>query len=164
MKDSDSQLIAFKFYYAFELFYRKATLQRSRPTPQQIQYQARVPMGWGGSLQWIRDETIRNAGKQSSYAVPSLQMELWGHVREIFQAEELAFGAMEVRMQRTLERSLRHTKESVVVALGYNPKGLSKRLLHRIPTLGVPFLTRKEDLVVYWELATLIASPARSAS
>lgn len=78
MKDSDSQLITFKFYNAFELlfYYRKTTLQRSRTTPQQIQYQARVPMGWSGSLQWIRDETIRNAGKQSGYADPSLQMEL----------------------------------------------------------------------------------------
>ena len=76
MKDSDSQLITFKFYYLFEFFYRKTTLQRSRPTPQQIQYQTRVPMGWSGSLQWIRDETIRNAGKQSGYADPSLQMEL----------------------------------------------------------------------------------------
>ena len=34
-----SQLITFKFYYAFELFYRKTTLQRSCPAPQQIQYQ-----------------------------------------------------------------------------------------------------------------------------
>ncbi|XP_067050888.1 BUD13 homolog isoform X2 [Acropora muricata] len=54
----------------------KTTVRRSRPAPQQIQYQARVLMGWSGLLQWIRDETIRNAGKQSGYADPSLQMEL----------------------------------------------------------------------------------------
>lgn len=69
-------------------------------------------------------------------------------MRGIFKAEELAFGAMEVRIQRTLERSLRHAKESLVVALGHNPNGLSKRLLHKIPTLGVPLLN-KERVIVY---------------
>lgn len=68
-------------------------------------------------------------------------------MREIFQAEELAFGAMEVRIQRTVERSFRHAKESLVVALGYNPNGLSKRLLHHT---WCSFFnqSRKEELVV----------------
>ena len=118
-------------------------------------------MGWSGSLQWIRDETIRNAGKQSGYADPSLQMELWGHVREIFQAEELAFDAVEVRIQRTLERSLRHAKESLVVALGHNPNGLSKRLLHRIPTLGVPLFNKERGPHCLLRTRDLIARPVQ---
>ena len=64
-------------------------------------------------------------------------------MREIFQAEEVAFDAVEVRIQRTLERSLMRAKESLVVALGHNPNGLSKRLLHRIPTLGVPLFNKE---------------------
>lgn len=80
-------------------------------------------------------------------------------MREIFQAEELAFGVMEVRIQRTLERSLRHAKESLVVALGHNPNGLSKRLLHRI--LGVPLFNKERGPHCLLRTRDLIARPVQ---
>ena len=82
-------------------------------------------------------------------------------MREIFQAEELAFDAVEVRIQRTLERSLRHAKESLVVALGHNPNGLSKRLLHRIPTLGVPLFNKERGPHCLLRTRDLIARPVQ---
>lgn len=82
-------------------------------------------------------------------------------MREIFQAEELAFDAVEVRIQRTLERSLRRVEESLVVAVGYNPKGLSKRLLHRISTLGVPLLNKEIGPCCLLITRDLIARPVQ---
>ena len=72
----------------------------------------------------------------------------------------MAFGVMEVRIQRTLERSLlRHAKESLVVALGHNPNGLSKRLLYRIPTLGIPLFNKERGPHCLLRTRELIARP-----
>ena len=66
---------------------------------------------------------------------------------------------MDVRIQGTLERSLRHAKESLVVALG--PNGLSKRLLHRIPTLGVPLFNKERGPHCLLRTRDLIARPVQ---
>lgn len=63
------------------LFFRKTSIQRPWPSPQQVQYQTWVPLGWCRSFQWIWEKKICYAGQQDGNTVPSLQVEYWGHVR-----------------------------------------------------------------------------------